>query len=103
MTRIALAICGLLLLGACNKKTAEATEQAPQTRQQGRQGGPPNAAQAIAKMDGNSDGKLSISEVKGPLKENFAKIDSNGDGFLTKAELENAPRPQRNGQRPSRG
>lgn len=104
MTRFSIALSFLLLMGACNssKNTKETSDQAPQERQQSRkQGGPPDAAQAIAQMDANADGKLSINEVKGRLKDDFPKIDSNGDGFLTKAELESAKpargsRPQRN-------
>jgi len=52
-------------------------------------------------MDANSDGKLSISEVKGPPINVFSKIDRNGDGFLTKAELESAN--PKSGQRLPRG
>ena len=105
MTRLTIVTCCLLVLGACNssKKTAETVEQTAPKRQQGqpgRQQGPRDAAQTIARMDANSDGKLSISEVKGPLKENFAKIDSNGDGFLNKAEIESVK--PRGGKRPQR-
>ena len=104
MTRLTLAFCALMLLGACNS-TKKTTEVEPQTsRRQGGGGdrkGAPDAPQAIAKMDTNSDGKLSIGEATGRLKENFAKIDSNSDGFVTKTELESArpkggKRPQRN-------
>lgn len=49
----------------------------------------------VFEMDTNNDGKLSKSEVKGPLEKDFDKIDSNGDGFITKEELNNAPKPQR--------
>jgi Ca2+-binding EF-hand superfamily protein len=42
----------------------------------------------MARLDANSDGKLSMDEVSGRLKENFSRIDSNGDGFITKTELE---------------
>ena len=105
MTRIAIATCCLLLLGACNsaKKTDASEYREPQSEKQGRQrGGPPDAGSTISKMDQNGDGKLSISEVEGRLKEKFGTIDSNGDGFVTKTELENA-RPQRGQGRPPRG
>ncbi|GAA3520774.1 hypothetical protein GCM10022393_38810 [Aquimarina addita] len=52
-------------------------------------------------MDANSDGKLSVEEVEGPIKSDFSKIDADGDGFISKTELENAPKPNR--QRPSGG
>ena len=38
-------------------------------------------------MDANKDGKISIIEAKGPLKQDFTQIDSNKDGFLSKEEL----------------
>jgi len=66
----------------------------------GRRGGPPSIEETM-KMDADGDGMLSLSEVKGPLKNDFDKIDSNKDGYLTKEELENAPKPER-GQGPPR-
>ena len=48
--------------------------------------------QVMAQMDTNKDGKLSKSEVKGPLLNDFSKIDTNEDGFLSETELENAPK-----------
>lgn len=56
-----------------------------------------DVGQIIESMDTDNDGKLTIEEVKGPLKNDFAKIDTNEDGFITKEELENAPKPQRRG------
>ena len=64
-------------------------------------GGPPSTDALFAQMDSDKDGKLSASEVKGPLASDFSKIDTNGDGFITKAELEKAPKPT--GQRPPQG
>jgi len=55
----------------------------------------PTTDQVFEQMDANKDGKLSESEVKGPLKKGFSTIDSNSDGFITKEELENAPKPER--------
>jgi hypothetical protein len=54
----------------------------------------PSTTELLEQMDSNGDGKLSESEVKGPLKDFFSKIDSDKDGFLTEEELENAPKPQ---------
>mgnify|MGYP005756096523 CR=1 FL=1 len=63
---------------------------------QGRpQGGPPSFTQLLEEMDANKDGKLSKSEVRGPLQIDFEKIDADKDGFLTEKEIANAPRPQR--------
>ena len=62
-----------------------------QGRPGGRQGGAPSAEQFIARMmeqDANGDGKLSRSELEGPLADRlFESGDANGDGFLDSAEL----------------
>ena len=55
----------------------------------------PKVSELISQMDTNKDGKLSKSEVQGPLSNDFYKIDANADGFLSKEELEKAPRPER--------
>lgn len=54
----------------------------------------PAVSQIIFQMDSNKDGKLSKSEAKGLLLNDFSKIDSNGDEYLVEEELENAPKPQ---------
>jgi acetyl esterase/lipase len=36
--------------------------------------------------DKNSDGKLSLEEVPGPLRKNFARIDADQDGFISREE-----------------
>ena len=79
--------------------TACGTTQNTQQTSRSRQGQRPTAAQLIAEMDSNNDGKLSKDEVKGPLLNDFSTIDTNDDGFLSKEELENAPRPQGNQRR----
>ena len=56
-----------------------------------------NVEDVFKQLDANKDGKLSKSEVKGPLLESFSKIDTNEDGFLSKAEVEKAPKPKRQG------
>ncbi|MBU3009959.1 EF-hand domain-containing protein [Polaribacter vadi] len=60
-----------------------------------RREGPPSAEQLIKELDKDEDGKLSLKEVKGPLKKDFKKIDTDEDGFLSKEELEKAPKPKR--------
>ena len=83
-----------LAIGCSSQKTTTSTdERRPQ------QGWPPSYSELLAEMDANKDGKLSKSEVEGPLQNDFSKIDSDGDGFITITELEHAPKPQR-GQRP---
>ncbi len=87
------AFCAVIIASAvsCSStKKAAANGQA--------NGGPPSSEQLFAQMDSNKDSKLSKSEVKGPLANDFAKIDADGDGFITKTELDKAPKP--NGQRP---
>lgn len=54
---------------------------------------PPKPAELIKQMDKNNDGKLELSEVKGPLQKDFPKVDLNKDGFITLEELEKAPKP----------
>ncbi|MCL7764664.1 YHYH protein [Polaribacter sp. Z014] len=48
-----------------------------------------NFNELLEMMDTDKDGKLSKTEVKGPLKLQFSKVDTNKDGFLTKEELGN--------------
>ncbi|MBK8500910.1 MAG: EF-hand domain-containing protein [Saprospiraceae bacterium] len=79
------------MMVACASQKSQSTNQNPS----GRQGGPPSFSQLLSQMDANEDGKLSQSEVSGPLQRDFLKMDSNADGFITESELENAPRPQR--------
>lgn len=57
----------------------------------------PSLDEMFVEMDTNEDLKLSIEEVKGPLKESFTEIDIDKDGFLTKEEIEKAPKPERKG------
>jgi len=56
---------------------------------------PPTFKELIKELDANEDGKLSKSEIKGPLKEHFSKIDTDEDGFITEKEFEKAPKPER--------
>lgn len=89
------AIVLTMTVACASQKNQENNNQRPS----GRQGGMPSASQLISEMDANKDGKLSKSEVKGPLATDFSRVDSNNDGFLTENELKNAPRPQRGGPR----
>ncbi|AUC83624.1 YHYH protein [Lacinutrix sp. Bg11-31] len=77
----------------------EVSQQEQQGSAQGGRGERPNTAELIKQMDVNKDGKLSKTEAKGPLKQDFSKIDTNSDGFISKEELEkgangNSKRPQ---------
>lgn len=60
-----------------------------------RRKGPPSIKQIFKDLDTDEDGKISLKEVKGPLKRDFKKIDVNEDGFITKEELKKAPKPKR--------
>jgi len=55
---------------------------------------PPTYAKLLEEMDANEDGKLAASELKGPLKKDFAKIDTDEDGFISEAEFKEAPKPK---------
>ena len=88
-------------VGRCVMGEVEADQQGPPNGQPNGQGERPDPSQIIEKMDANNDGKLSVNEAKGPLKEDFSKIDSNSDGFITKEELEKASK--NGGQRPQGG
>ncbi len=82
----------LLLLTACSAQKTTTSSNDNQKKQ-----GPPSI-EKLLEMDTNKDGKLSKTEVKGPLSDQFSEIDTDKDGFLSKTELENAPKPPRGGQ-----
>lgn len=83
----------LLSFLACN--TIQAQDK---TAKQGKRNAPPEASELLIEMDANEDGKLSESEVKGPLQKHFSEIDIDKDGFLSKAELEKMPPPPKKGK-----
>lgn len=56
---------------------------------------PPSIEQIFKDLDKDEGGKISLEEVKGPLKKDFKKIDTNEDGFLSKEEMKKAPKPKR--------
>jgi Ca2+-binding EF-hand superfamily protein len=56
---------------------------------------PPTFKELLKKMDENEDGKLSKSEIKGPLKDDFDKVDADEDGFITEEEFNDAPKHKR--------
>ncbi len=89
MKNVAL-LCLLSIFTSCNSKQEKRQEN---DRNQG-----PSVSQLIKEMDANNDGKLSETEVKGPLANDFSSIDTNQDGFITVQELEKAPKPQREEQ-----
>jgi len=93
---LAFTSCGSTKSNTTSSTTSNKVETTTERRGSKQRGGErPDAAQMFAQMDDNKDGKLSSSEVKGPLKENFSKIDTNNDNYISKEELENAPKPER--------
>lgn len=48
---------------------------------------PPSPDKLLERMDQNGDQKISKSEAKGPLQNDFGRLDTNEDGQLTKEEL----------------
>lgn len=46
-----------------------------------------DALERFNRMDKNNDGKISKSEVRGPLENRFDRLDTNGDGYLSKEEF----------------
>lgn len=99
--KLVLVIMGLsLTVVSCKTKKEAVNPDRPSSSERGRKGRP--NMEEVFKMDTNKDGKLSKSEVKGPLLRDFDKIDTSGDGLISKEELEKAPKPQRQ-QRPRQG
>lgn len=93
-----------MLIGFVSCKSTSETASSNQTeskeQKQGR-GERPDATQILEQMDADNDGKIALSEAKGPLKEDFSKIDTDDDGYITKEELEKASK--NGGQRPQGG
>lgn len=77
--------------------SCSSNQQTSSAQRGNRQGEPPSVDQLFEQMDTDNNGKLTLKEVKGPLRNDFSKIDANDDGGITKEELENAPRPNRRG------
>ncbi len=88
---------GMLFVLMASLVSLGANAQAPGGNKDRQQ--PPSTEELIKMMDSNKDGKLSVKEVKGPLKNDFSKIDTNKDGFITKAELDKAPKPENKGRK----
>lgn len=81
---------GLMVMSFCLGFVA-ATNAQPKD---GKSMKPPTFSQLLKEMDASEDGKLSETEVKGPLKEAFADVDLNEDGFITEEEFDKAPKPK---------
>ena len=80
-------IAMLLFLGCVTFSNAQPQQKNDQKK-------PPTFAALLQEMDKNEDGKLAKSELKGPLKDDFAKIDTDEDGLISEAEFKKAPKPK---------
>lgn len=96
----------MVLTTSCSKKSTETIDTdiktTPDERsQRGKKNSEaPRFTEILRQMDSNGDGKISKSEAKGPMIDQFSKIDSNEDGQITADEYKHAPRPNRKrGQR----
>jgi Ca2+-binding EF-hand superfamily protein len=87
MKKVVLSISFVMLLSSVVVAQERDSKERPQ--------GPPSIKQLFKQLDKNEDGKISLKEVKGPLKKDFKKIDTNEDGFLSKEEIKKAPKPKR--------
>ena len=93
-----IAVVGTLFvsIAACSPKISgsnNGTSSNQQTRQA--RGERPQFSDLLLKMDDNKDGKLSKSEIDGPLQNNFSEIDKDKDGFIPEAEFNDTPPPPR--------
>ncbi|WP_372754035.1 hypothetical protein [Labilibaculum sp.] len=91
LTKIGILAIGLAIFTACGSQPNNKKNQGNGEHRGGKM---PTATELMSEMDTNKDAKLSESEVKGPLQNDFSKIDTNSDGFLDIDELKNAPKPQ---------
>ena len=100
MKKSTIIIAGLFtiatIMTSC-KSSSEATKEKTERSGQKRGVERPNLETIFSQMD--EDGKISKSEAKRPLSQDFSTIDTNEDGFISKEELMNAPKPNRQ-QRP---
>ena len=96
-------ILSITVLASMIACSAQNQTEVSQQQKGGKQKAPPSMEEAFEMFDENKDGKLAYNEVKGPLQNDFAQIDTDQDGFISKAELKNAPKPERgNGGPPPR-
>lgn len=89
-----LIVLGLMVLMiSCDSNRKEQQEDVDLKR--------PSTSKIMKEFDADGDGKLSVTEVQGPLADDFSSIDSDSDGYVTKTELENAPRREPKGPKGS--
>jgi hypothetical protein len=89
MKNLLLILFTFTILISCKSNQGKREQQDPNGQR-------PSSTQIISELDSNEDGKLSKSEVKGPIANDFRNIDRNHDGFLTLEELNKAEKNQNN-------
>lgn len=65
-----------------------------------------DSSQFFRQRDANGDGKITLDEAQGPMKENFAQLDANSDGGIDQEEFRAGMgrfRPPRDGAIPGAG
>ncbi len=67
------------------QQSNQQTQQQPDKNQNTKT--PPSFQTMLGRMDTDNDGKISESEAKGKLKQNFDRRDKNNDGYITKDEM----------------
>ncbi|WP_299799299.1 DUF1566 domain-containing protein [uncultured Maribacter sp.] len=69
------------------QKTKQEKQNQQKSKSQSLKNTAPSFEKMLTNMDANNDGKISKSEARGKLKENFGKRDKNKDSYITKDEL----------------
>lgn len=99
--KFSLLVLGIAMFISCKSNGQSNSNERPSRDEQGgqgdRKGSRPSIDEIFEMMDADKNSLLEESELKGPLKNDFATIDTDEDGFITKEELEAAPKPERKG------
>jgi hypothetical protein len=80
----------LLTLSACTGTAQPSDGQGGGGQGKGK---PPTAAEFIAKLDKDGDGRVSQAEFDGP-DEHFTQSDTNKDGYISEDEAPSGPPPR---------
>ncbi len=73
--------------GGNRQSQSNGNQQSQQPARERDNQGRPDSKQIMTRMDRDNDQKISQSEARGRLKENFSRRDQNNDGFITLNEL----------------
>lgn len=74
-------------IGGGRNQTQQMQNQPRQREEKTNENTPPSFTNMLKRMDANNDGKISKSEAKGNIKENFQNRDKNKDGYITQNEM----------------